>query len=158
VKGYDMTKRAQLFSVSILALAAVLLFSPIAKAHSDHPVKEDVVAPVVSTPAVVTPESMSGGVGEESRAEIEAVQKNYTLKATFAGEGGIFLDDVHVVITDAAKNTVLTVDPEGPILLVKLKPGKYVVTADAQGIVQKANVSIKNNRLTNITLRFPIGE
>lgn len=149
--------------VSVLAFAAAFLFAPVVHAHSDHPAVGDVAPPVVAVPevtapAVEAPETMSGGIGEEGRAEIEAVQKNYTLKATFAGESGIFLDDIHVVITDATKNTVLVTDPEGPILLVKLKPGKYMVTAVTQGIVQKTNISIRNGKLTNITLRFPIGE
>lgn len=150
-----MTKHTPLQFSSILAFAAALLFSPMAQAHPDD---VDAMPPAVSTPAVAAPEYISGGIGEEGRAELEAVQKNYDLKVVFAGEGGIFLDDIHAVITDAAKNTVLVIDPEGPILLVNLKPGKYVVTGEAQGIVQKANVSIKKNRLTNITLRFPIGE
>lgn len=145
-----MTKPLSLKMIPAVALAAILCSTPLVYAHA-----YDVAT---TTSADEAPQSISGGIGEEDRAELEAVQKNYDLKVVFAGEGGIFLDDIHAVITDSAKNTVLTTDPEGPILLVNLKPGKYVVTGEAQGIVQKANVSIKHGKLTNITLRFPIGE
>ena len=151
-----MTKSVSLKIAATLTLAALLLSAPVVHAHPDEEVTTPSTAVVTTAGEAV--ESISGGIGEEGRAELEAVQKNYDLKVVFAGEGGIFLDDIHAVITDAAKNTVLTTDPEGPILLVNLKPGKYVVTAEAQGIVQKATISIKKNRLTNITLRFPIGE
>ncbi len=110
------------------------------------------------TGGVEPPAFISGGVGEEDRVELEAIQKNYSLKLVFAGEGGIFLDDIHVVVTDAAKNVVLTADTDGPILLAQLKPGKYVVMADTQGLSQKQTVTIRKNRQTYITLRFPIGE
>ncbi len=138
----------KLGSVSVITLAAILLSAPVLHAQTVGS----------ETPAVESPNFISGGVGEEDRAELEAVQKNYNLKIVFAGEGGIFLDDIHVVITDAAKNTVLTTDTEGPILLAKLKPGKYVVSADVQGITKTQNLTIKKNGQTNITIRFPIGE
>lgn len=150
-----MTRRTtNILTVSTLALSAFLACTPMAQAH-EH---EEVAPAPVPAASSEQPNYISGGVGEESRAELDAVQKNYDLKVVFAGEGGIYLDDVHVIIADAAKKSVLVVDPEGPILLAQLKPGKYLITADAQGITQRANVTIKKNRQTNITIRFPIGE
>lgn len=151
-----MTYRSiKILTVSTLALSAFLACTPMARAHD---VAEQGQAAQSQATVPEQPNYISGGVGEESRAELDAVQKNYGLKVVFAGEGGIFLDDVHVTITDAAKQSVLVVDPEGPILLAQLKPGKYVITADAQGITQKATVTIRKNKQTNITMRFPIGE
>ena len=126
-------------------MAFALLMSGAAMLHADP------------TP-IETPAFISGGIGDEGRAELEAVQKNYNLKLVFAGEGGIFLDSIHVVVSDAAKNTVLTTDTEGPILLAQLKPGKYMVTAEAQDSTQKQTLTIRKNKQTYITLRFPIAE
>ena len=144
--------------IAVSGVMSVALFAaPAVRAHEVHAelVSEN---PATASAQVPTPSFVSGGVGEEDRAELEKVQRNYSLKLVFAGEGGVFLDDIHVLIMDSANNTVLTTDTEGPILLAQLKPGKYVVNADVQGITQKQNVTIKKNRQSNITIRFPIGE
>lgn len=104
------------------------------------------------------PAFISGGVGEEDRAELEATEKSYSFKLVLVGEGGVFLDDVHVTITDATKQEILVANTEGPILLVQLKPGKYNVRAEVQGLIQNQGVMIRKNRHTNITLRFPLSE
>lgn len=108
--------------------------------------------------APTAPTFLSGGVGDEDRARLESMEKGFSFKLMLAGEGGVFLDGVHVSITDAAKNSVLVTDTEGPILLVQLNPGKYTVTAEVQGLTQTQKVTIRKNRQTNITIRFPISE
>lgn len=108
--------------------------------------------------APTAPTFLSGGIGDEDRTRLEAMEKSFSLKLVLAGEGGMFLDDVHISITDAAKNSVLVTDTEGPILLVQLNPGKYIITAQVQGLTQTQPVTIRKNRHSNITIRFPISE
>ncbi len=113
-------------------------------------------AQTVETPTA--PTFMSGGVGDEDRTRLEAMEKNFNFKLVLAGQGGMFLDDVHVTIADAAKNSILVTDTEGPILLAQLTPGKYIITAQIEGLTQTQVVTIRKNRRTNITIRFPLSE
>lgn len=109
---------------------------------------------------------ISGGVGEEGRAELEAIEKNYNLKLIFVGQAGIYLDDVHVVITDAHKRVMLDTDSQGPILLATLPPGHYSISADAQEHHVEQSLTIKKSARRSdrmhaahqFILRFPISD
>jgi hypothetical protein len=79
------------------------------------------------TPA--EPALRSGGVGSESREEMQAVADQYSLHVTLATRSGSFLSDVRVEIRDAAGEAVVETVTEGPLLFVDLPPGDYTVAA-----------------------------
>jgi hypothetical protein len=89
---------------------------------------------------------VSGGVGSDEQDAIKAVSGNYNLNLLFSVLGtGEYLSDVKVDITDSSGNTIMDTIAEGPMLLVKLKPGHYSVTAKLEGKVfrKKVNISKK---------------
>ncbi len=100
---------------------------------------------------------ISGGVAEEGRAAIEAKQNAYSLKVTYAGQGGMFLSDVDVVIRDRAGNVVANTTTNGPIVLADLAPGSYTLESSVNGITKTQRVSVGHG-LKQITVRFDIGE
>lgn len=105
--------------------------------------------------AVPTIPYISGGVGSEGMSEIAAQEKDYSLKLFFAGKGGAWLSDVSVKITDARKHAVADLNAEGPVMLLKLAPGRYTLTAtlDGKEVVQKVSVAAKG--LRTVYIRFP---
>ena len=103
---------------------------------------------------------LSGGVGKEGMAEIAAVEKEYNLKALFVrGPAGEYLALVSVKITDSKGNVALETMTDGPVLLAKLEPGKYTVSATTQSDNKTLTKNIKiSSKLTSLSFRFPAAE
>lgn len=125
-------------SSALCAVAGLLLIMPLAALAESQQGAE--VAYVV------------GGVGASGRAEIEAVQDQYSLKLVFAYTNGDFLADVEVVITDAAGNRLLATDADGPWLLAKLPAGSYQVAATVDGETKTQQVSVPASGLKTVNI------
>jgi len=98
---------------------------------------------------------LSGGVGESSRAEIDAVQDQYSLKLVFAYTTGEFLAEVGVVITDSAGTTLVSTDADGPWLLVNLPAGTYNVAATVNDETKTQQVTVPASGLKTVNMQWP---
>lgn len=98
----------------------------------------------------------TGGVGDEDLATIQQTQKDYALKVIFAGKGGVFLSDVDVKITDSKGKDVVSVTTEGPVLLAKLKPGKYTIVSKSIELTDTQKFTITGKSLRIVYVRFPV--
>lgn len=76
---------------------------------------------------------VSGGVGEDSSARMQALSKEFNLRLLFAAKDGHYLADVAVTITNARGAKVLDTVSQGPWLLATLAPGNYVIDATYSG-------------------------
>jgi hypothetical protein len=101
----------------------------------------------------------SGGVGDTSYDAMEDAQNNYSFKAVFTGEKGIYLSNVGVQIIGRRGQEFVNGTTDGPMLLADLPPGPYVLNASAEGFekTQKFKIS-KKQRLKTIYVRFPISD
>jgi hypothetical protein len=73
---------------------------------------------------------VSGGIGHEEAAAMQAEARNYPLSLVFsAGKHGAFVSNVTVTIKDKAGKVLLDSASGGPIMLVKLPAGDYTITA-----------------------------
>lgn len=98
---------------------------------------------------------ISGGVGESGRAEINAVQDQYSLKLVFAYTNGEFLAQVDVVISDAAGKTLVSADADGPWLLVDLPAATYQVAATVNGETKTEQITVPANGLKTVNMLWP---
>jgi len=89
---------------------------------------------------------VSGGVGEDERAALEAVQDQFNLLLTFAVKGGAFLSAVEVGIQDRSGATVLQAVSDGPYFYTALPTGTYVVTASLDGQSSRRTITIAGGR------------
>jgi hypothetical protein len=91
---------------------------------------------------------ISGGVGEDSDARMQALSKDYNLKLLFAAKDGHYLADVAVTITDARGAKVLDAVSDGPWLLANLAPGKYEITAayDGKPVTRSTTIAASGRR------------
>ena len=97
---------------------------------------------------------VSGGVGEEERAAMQAVQGQYNLHLTFAVKGsGEYASAVKVKIEDAKGRVFLDTVTDGPKLFAQLKPGQYRVTADRDGHVLTEEVAAPG---AAVAFHFPV--
>ena len=98
---------------------------------------------------------VSGGVGQESLARLQAREKDFNLKLVFALVEGNYLADVGVTVSDAAGRVLIDHVTEGPIFLARLPAGAYLVIARYEGRIQTRKVSLHSERLHTEYLRWP---
>jgi hypothetical protein len=92
------------------------------------------LAALAAGTAAAAPAYLNGGIGKDDVRRIETAAPGYPLRLEFsARKDNEFLADAQVRITDLQGRTVFEHADAGPILLVKLPPGRYRVTAIADG-------------------------
>lgn len=97
---------------------------------------------------------VTGGVGEEERAALKAIEKQFNLKLVFALKGGAFISDVLVAIKTVGGKTVLIDQAQGPIFMAKLPGGTYVVEATYEGSTQTRKTAVGKG-LQTLTFAWP---
>lgn len=85
---------------------------------------------------------VSGGVGSDESKALQHAQSQWPLALRFTGPGSDFLADVHVQIVDAHGTDALTATSRGPYMLVKLRPGHYIVHARYKSTEQQKSVTV----------------
>lgn len=98
---------------------------------------------------------VSGGIGSCEAQEMRRLAGQYPLGLVFVQKNAMaesFLASIPVEITDTKGNKVLSTTSTGPILLAKLPPGRYTVTAKYNDIVksQQVVVSRKHRELVYV--------
>jgi len=93
---------------------------------------------------------VTGGVGLEERAQLEALGTEFSLRLTFALTTRSFLSDVPVRILDSGGQAVLEATSDGPILFARLAPGAYVVEAGPPDELQRQSVQVVAGRQTQV--------
>jgi len=91
---------------------------------------------------------LSGGVGEDSAAQIQARANEFNLKLLFTLVEGNYLSDVGVAIRDSGGRTLVEQVADGPFFLAKLPPGSYTVAATYEGKTQTRKVNIGGGQRT----------
>jgi hypothetical protein len=106
-------------------------------------------APLAAQTARTTREGVpyvTGGIGSDERAAMDAMAGAYTLKLEFARADRAYLGDVPVAI----RGPVATQLTAGPILLLRLPPGRYAVTATARGASRTQSVVVGKTGLSRL--------
>jgi len=126
--------------VAGLVAVAALTLNGSAFAQSAPPSSDEVPAPAVREFEGVL--YVTGGVGEGERAAIAEIARDFNLKLTFAEKSGDYLSGVKTVITRRDGRKVLELNSEGPLVLAKLPPGEYRVSATANGREQTRDATV----------------
>jgi hypothetical protein len=126
-------------------LAGLIIGFAAAQAHVE-------AAPTPQTKGAVT--YVTGGVGADEREQLKAIEKDFNVKLIFSLADGAFIADVGVVVRDANGKVVLTEQAQGPIFLMRLPPGTYMVEATFEGKTEAYKVTVGKG-LTTVQLRWP---
>jgi hypothetical protein len=94
---------------------------------------------------------LSGGIGDGEELEMRAAAKDFGVLLEFSEvergtSHGRWTADIGVVIKSGSR-VVLRATSEGPLMLIKLPPGTYMVEADRGGAVQTRRIEVKGNAL-----------
>ena len=125
---------------TLLAVIAITAFS-------SAPAWADDNTPVVQQQNGIS--YVSGGVGDEETAALEATKQNYDLRIMNADKTGHFNGNSHIVIRDA-KNAVLVDAASGPLFYANLPDGHYVVEGSHLDESKKQTVTISSNKPVRI--------
>ncbi len=82
----------------------------------------------------------SGGVGEEDFEALAAESGKFNAKILFTESNGEYVSDVAVSILTTKGKEVASTVTDGPVLLLKLKPGTYKLKATEAGRVKEHSV------------------
>ncbi len=116
--------------------------------------EDNIVLPDVKTQNGVA--YLSGGIGSDQVAAMKTAAKDYALVLTCSVQNtGQYLADVKVSIIDMAGTVVLETVTDGPILLARLSPGQYHISADSNGTVIRKTVRIGAGHPVRLNLRWP---
>jgi len=98
---------------------------------------------------------ISGGVATSGMKTIDSEAHDYNLKILFV-ENGEYLADIRVSVADAKGKEVLNATTVGPVLLVKMPAGHYVVNTTApHGSTITQHVDVGDDHLASYVLRYP---
>ncbi len=98
---------------------------------------------------------ISGGVGDDSMAQLVAREKEFDLKLFLVGQSGSYLSDIRITIIDANGKGVLMTSSEGPVLLANLPAGTYTIKAQKNGQTLEQKISVTPGKLQTTYFRFP---
>ena len=90
---------------------------------------------------------VSGGIGDDEETQIRGAAKEYGVLLEFAEvergtSHGRWTSDVSVTVKSGA-NAVLSTTTDGPLMLIRLKPGSYTVEAERGGVKQTKRIEVK---------------
>lgn len=110
------------------------------------------VQPKMPVPNIVS--AVSGGIGADEVAELEAKEGQYNLKLVFSLIEGNYLADINVVLKSAAGKVVLEHFAEGPIFMARLPAGTYSASVTYQGNAQTRQIKVREKLRTEY-FRWP---
>ena len=100
---------------------------------------------------------ITGGIGDEERAALEAVKSEYNLHLMSAHTSGSFEGDTLLTIYDNGNNEILSAHI-GPIFYAKLPAGSYMLVATNGDQMRKQRVSVGANKSANAMFSWKVTE
>jgi len=99
---------------------------------------------------------LNGGIGVDGRQAMYAQRKHYNLQLRFAQvKTGDYLSPVSVTITpQAKKGAPLHFEDVGPLLYVRLHPGRFRISAVSEGHKQVRTVTV-GKASTDLVIYWP---
>lgn len=97
---------------------------------------------------------VNGGVGEESRAAIDRLAPDFALRNVFSGQGGQYVVAERMTLQNASGGEPVVILNAGPILLIRLPPGRYTMEATVGGQLQRKTVQVGSGP-TRVDWRWP---
>lgn len=98
---------------------------------------------------------VTGGVGDDERAAMEAAKSDYNLRITSARADGAFVGDTEIIIREKTGKQEEMLDVEaGPLLYAQLPPGSYVLEAAVDSETKRQEFTIGKKQRKPVTLRL----
>ena len=96
---------------------------------------------------------VTGGIGDEERNAMQAMENEYDLHIMSATRNGSFAGDTQIKIS-SSKGTELLTTVAGPLFYADLPNGKYIVEALHDGATRRQNVTITHGKASKVHLSW----
>lgn len=101
---------------------------------------------------------ISGGIGTEEVDRMRELAPSFNVRIRFQQEStGASLSDVKVVVLNEKSERLLRFETEGPLLYMKMPPGRYLVAMAYQDTVKKQFITVRR-AARSMTFTFPADE
>ena len=98
---------------------------------------------------------VQGGIGKDEASALLDEARNYPLSIVFSGgTDNHFVADVDIRVRDAAGKTLLQTTAEGPIVLIDLPAGKYVIDAEYRDQNLQRGIELSPKRATRLDFHW----
>ena len=97
---------------------------------------------------------LTGGIGDEEKAQVKASEHQYNLHMLMSSPGGAFVSDVSLQIIDANGKQLVSADNAGPYFYANLPQGSYTIEMSAHGETKKIAVRIKDGKAVREMVEF----
>jgi len=102
---------------------------------------------------------VQGGIGKDESAALLRESKNYPLSLVFSGgKANNYVADVDIRVRDAAGKTVLQTNAEGPIVLIDLPAGLYIIDAEYRDATLTRRIELSGKRSTRVDFHWAAGD
>lgn len=88
---------------------------------------------------------LSGGIGDEEREAIDRARNNYNIKLVLAEASGSYVSDVTLHITTVLGDPIISIPSAGPLVLLQLPPGTYLINAAYEGRNAQKRFDVSDN-------------
>ncbi|MBM3350757.1 MAG: hypothetical protein FJY53_03025 [Betaproteobacteria bacterium] len=152
LKWLRLKHRVVLFILLILAVLSLLFSSGVTGSSSS-------LDPTVEQVGDIT--YISGGVSESESVMMKALAVDYQLEIVLIQklqQREEYLADVNVQVFDHNLKSLLNIDTEGPYLLMNLPLGKYLITAEYEGVAKSQWVKNDGKKHQKLIYWWPISE
>jgi len=101
---------------------------------------------------------VSGGVGTDDVNRMRALAPRFNVRIRFQDQAdGASLSDVKVVVLNDKKERLLRLVTEGPLLYMRMPPGRYLLALAYQDNVQERTINV-GRAAQDITFAFRVNE
>lgn len=104
---------------------------------------------------------VSGGIGKPEASFMKALANDYPLEVVFIrklGDKEEYLADVRVKITDSHDSNLLDIQTDGPYLLVDMANGKYLMSAEYEGVIKQHKFNLIAGKHQRLVFLWSISE
>ncbi len=110
-----------------------------------NPVGEPTKPGVDSAPQERTP-WISGGVGDDARAEMRKAATAYNVHLMFSNRQGSYLADIPFTVSKPNGRELFSGVSTGPLLYLNLPPGTYQIAVQLDGVWQNRRIRAGTSR------------
>lgn len=96
---------------------------------------------------------VTGGVGEEELATMQAMKGQYNFYITNADQSGAYVENTNLSIMDRSGNSLVNTHSD-PLFYAKLPAGSYVVEGNRNGQTIKKDVTIIEGKTSNVNMTW----
>ena len=95
---------------------------------------------------------LSGGIGDEELEEIDRARPNYNTRLVLAEASGAYVSNVTLKLANVLGEPILSLDSAGPLVLLQLPPGSYLINATYEGRTVQKRFDVRDNTAQSVSI------